>query len=236
MKKIIYCLIIALVICLSATACGENQDKDVSSAKSTVQQETETPGNTENNEDSEPDTSASPVDEEYTVEDSISTSNSSGKLGVGYILLPEVASMLRGAGQVADQSDDTLILLGGQHLEQSFSADKLENVFVEYLFQPIDVLSKYRRVDYKDYAFEIEGSEIVEINDYTMCKHTGTHTYTHDGVAGSMSFVAYITQLKSNDAYVYWIVLDESETQSQYDKINDCAKKIAESLHEEDLW
>ncbi|MBQ8164632.1 MAG: hypothetical protein IJZ94_02280, partial [Clostridia bacterium] len=62
------------------------------------------------------------------------------------------------------------------------------------------------------------------------------HTYTHDGVAGSMSFVAYITQLKSNDAYVYWIVLDESETQSQYDKINECAKKIAESLHEEDLW
>ncbi len=168
----------------------------------------------------------------WGVDDSISTENANGVMADVYIKLPELSSMRRGAGQVADQSDDTLILMGGQHLEQSPNINSLKDVLSAYISQPIDVLEKYRRVDWQNYAFNIESSEITQINNYTMCKYVGNHTFTYNGEPGSMKFVAYATQLKSNGAYVYWMVLDESEGQSLTKTIEDYAYKMALSLSE----
>ena len=227
MKKFIAFLLVLVILCCCLTACENTDDNDsednVSSSIDTSQKDESK---------NETDSSDKKDDNEFKVTDTIYNENSSGIMGAAYLSLPKISTMYRGAGQVAPQGDDTLILLGGQHLETKISVNKVEEVFNEFIDQPIDVLNKYRRIDFRDHAFNIETSDIVTINDYTMCKHTGTHTYTHDGVAGEMNFVAYITQLKSNGAYVYWIVIDESDDQSQFEKIDEYATKIAKSLHE----
>ncbi len=225
---IIGIIVIILVIAIVGVIFLVNGNKD--SKDGTVQNIANTSNNKSNNENEE--NNSNQIDfNNWGVPDSINTENSSGIMGTAYIHLPEVASMRRGAGQVADQSDDTLIILGGQHLESPIVTN-LKEVLSTFISQPVDVLSKYRRVDYKNFAFNVETSEMVKINDYDMCKYTGTHTYTYNGEPGSMKFVAYATQLKENGAYVYWMVIDETEDQSMTNTIMEHATNMAYTFHE----
>lgn len=234
MKKIISIILVLVMVCACLTACtGSKNENDVnSSSKNELQQD-----DTNNGRDKDSESSNDGI---FDVLDVIHTESLDRVFGSAYINLPQVASMSKGMGNVAEQNDKTLILFSGEHGDD-FSTEAhsgkytLENVFSVFLEQPISILSHYRRVDNTDYAFEIETSELVEINGYKMCKHTGKHTYkAADRGDLSLKYVAYITNLKSNNAYVYWIVLDESEDQSQGAKIDEYATKIAKSLREED--
>lgn len=213
-------VIIGAVICLVLMAGNNKESSIIDTKEETKKEETNIKKEEKNN------------IETWGVEDSIFTENANGLMATLYIKLPEFTSMRRGAGQVADQSDDTLILMGGQHLE-SPTVSSLKDVLSTYISQPIDVLSKYRRVDWQNYAFNIENTEIVKINGYEMCKYVGNHTYTYNGDPSSMNFVAYATQLKTNGAYVYWMVLDESENQSLTSTIEDYAYKMALTVKEQ---
>lgn len=220
MKKILI-FILSITFTIALTSCTNNSESNVNKETGNTATETENAA-----------TVASDLSKEWGISDSIVTENEDGVLSRAYIRLPEVASMMRGPGRVATQNDETLILMCGQHLEQSPEVKDMTDVLNAYKSQPIDVLSKYRRWGYDNFDFTVEKSEITEINGYTMCKYNGTHTFTYEGTKGSMNFAAYATQLHTNGAYVYWIVIDESKDQSQSDKINDYAEKMAYSLGE----
>lgn len=224
MKRLLVIVLSLLLLCFCLTACGGDKESGKETSTNSTSQNEIVTNDTEN--------SDVKVEETYKIDDSIDTENSSGVMGTAYIKLPELASMRRGQGQVVDQSNDMLILMGGQHLETTITSNAIEEVLNDFFVQPIDVLSKYRRVDYQNYKFTISDTENVSINDYQMCKYKGEHTFTNNGEDGKMNYVAFVAKLKSNDAYVYWIVLDESIEQNQSKDIDTCATKIAESLHE----
>lgn len=224
MKRLLSIVISLLLLCLCLTACGGDKEPINDTSTNSTSQDKVISNETENLDVED--------EETYDIDDSIDTENSSGVMGTAYIKLPELASMRRGQGQVVDQSNDILILMGGQHLETTITSDDIDEVLNDFFVQPIDVLGKYRRVDYQNYEFSISETENMSINDYQMCKYTGEHTFTNNGENGKMNYVAFVAKLKSNDAYVYWIVLDESTEQSQSKDIELCATKIAESLHE----
>ena len=224
MKRLLVIVISLLLLCFCLTACGGDKEPGKETSTNSTSQDEVINTDIED--------SNVKVEEIYKIDDSINAENSSGVMGTAYIKLPELASMRRGQGQVVEQSNDMLILMGGQHLETTITSNVIEEVLNDFFVQPIDVLSKYRRVDYQNYKFSISDTENMTINDYQMCKYKGEHTFTNNGENGKMNYVAFVAKLKSNDAYVYWIVLDESTEQNQSKDIDMCATKIAESLHE----
>ena len=233
MKKIIYCLIIALVVCLSATACGENQDKDGSSAKSTAQQETETQGNTENEETPTETPAETPIEDWGVAENIISKNNS--MYARAHLKFPGLSGRDEGTGKIAYQLDETLVILDSQCRgdEPEVEGDLVENVFPAYLDKAKKIMKAYRGVRGKDFEFNINEKESVVINGYDMCKYVGEHTYTFNDEEKSIAFVAYATKLKTNGAFVYWMVLDESEDQSLGDLIESHAENMAKTLYDD---
>lgn len=91
----------------------------------------------------------------------------------------------------------------------------------------------YRGLTYSDFAFQVTTTESATIKGYEMCKFEGVHTFAIDGVAQTMNFVAYATQLKANGAYVYWMVLDETTDQSLGNTIAEHAYNMALSFAED---
>lgn len=227
MKRLLFIVISLLSLCLCLAACGS--EKEEPNKDNPVPQTTQSEA--DNSETEIPEVK----DEEiYEIVDAIYTQNSSGAFGTAYIKLPELASMHRGAGQVVDQSNDILILMGGQHKTNPvITTDEIDEVLNDFFYQPIDVLSKYRRVVFDNYKFSISETEKMTVNDYQMCKYKGEHTFTYESVPDKMNYVAVVAKLKINGAYVYWIVLDESEEQNQSKEIDKVASKIAETLYDE---
>lgn len=130
--------------------------------------------------------------------------------------------------------DDTLVILGAENdfEEPTIEGDPIANIFPAYFQKVNGILEAYRGSRYKDFAFEIISQESLSVNDYEMCKYKGKHTFTYKGENVEMSFVAYATRLKANDAVVYWMVLDETDEQSLSELIESHADKMAKSLHE----
>ena len=162
------------------------------------------------------------------------------KFGSAYIKFPTLSGITRGTGKLAYQKDETLVILDAEHKEvfPNITANSFEDVFPAYFEQTRAIIDAYRQMNYDNFEFSVSEKETVIVNGYEMCKFKGKHTYTVKDVNTfeieniEINYVAYATQLKTNGAYVYWMVLDESEDQSLTKTIEDYAYKMALSLKE----
>ena len=226
MKKTL-ALFMVLSILICCTNCGE---KDKPSEGKTSTADSLAPGESavsvteDNSEQSE---------SEWGVQEEI-VSGKNDILATAYIRFPTLSGIVRGTGKIAYQTDDTLVLLDAERKTGSpeLDRDSCDGVFPAYFEQTKKIMKSYRQMNYEDFDFTVETKEVVTINGYEMCKYTGKHTFTVDGEAAQLNYVAYATKLKENDAIVYWMVLDESVDQSLGNTIEEYAQKMAYSLCE----
>lgn len=149
-----------------------------------------------------------------------------------YFRFPMNTGSIHGQGLVAAQEDRTIVVVGADSILQPVEVSGLDGVFPAYFEAVTSSLSDYLGVQASDFEFEIESKETTTVNDYEMCRYAGNHTYTYEGSPFSSRWVAYSTKLESNDAYVYWMVLDYSEDQSLEATIADHAYKMALTIEE----
>ena len=223
MKKMISILLTLMLVCLSLTACGNKADQEQSNK---INSSEEISSNENTDISSEDDTP-------WGVDENKITEKNDVKARV-YIKFPYLTGITKGQGKIAYQNDGSLVILGSESdfEEPTVENGKVENIFPAYFDKVKGTLKLYRQVDYSDYDFEIQNKKVISINDYEMCKYTGIHNFKLNGENKSISFVAYSTKLKSNDAAVYWMVLDDTAEQSLGSTIESHADKMAESLHE----
>lgn len=223
MKKLFTVLMIAVLLCLSLTACGNESIKEPNDNTDSSIQSSETSNIQEPQKE----------DEIWGVEENKITEKNDKKARV-YIKFPYLTGITKGQGKVAYQTDGSLVILGSESdfEEPNVDGGKVENIFPAYFEKIKGTLKLYRQVDYSDYDFEIKTKEVITVNNYEMCKYIGNHTFTLNGEKKSISFVGYSTKLNSNDAAVYWMVLDDTTEQSLGSTIESHADKMAESLHE----
>lgn len=109
--------------------------------------------------------------------------------------------------------------------------DKLENVTTSYIKQFKGTIRAAFSV-YDNFEWVIDTTEMVDINEYEMCRQTGTLKMTLGDENEDSKFVSYATKLKGNDAYVYFVILDRTDDQSRGQDMLDDALKMAITLKE----
>lgn len=224
MKKTILGLLCAILALVISTGCGKEATEETPNNNNST--------NTENNskeEQKEPTVNLN----DWGVQDKITTRKNNNTI-TAWIKFPTLSGIVEGTGKLAYQKDKTLVIFDAEHKEvfPNLSANSCDEVFPTYFEQTKAIIDAHRQMTWDNFDFKINSKETMTINDYEMCKYTGTHTFTFQGEADSMSFVAYATKLKGNDAIVYWMVIDESENQSLGKTIEEYAKNMAYTLHE----
>ena len=154
-------------------------------------------------------------------------------MGSFFISLPHINTISRGGSRIAQQTDGTLVLIGVEADFDEAVPESLDKAVEFYNFRSIRCLDSFRDWDYENFDFIVKSTDTVEINGYTMCKHSGTHTFTFKGEPYEMNFVAYAMQLNANNGYVYWIVIDETEEQGLFETLESHAENMAKSLVED---
>jgi hypothetical protein len=223
-------LLTGLILLMSLTACGTSASS--STEENAVEESiaSEAPENQESEKEIVEESQT--VDDDWGVWESQTATNDGGENEDVYIKFPDLAGVSYGAGKVATQLTQTTVVFGRQW-EESSSVTSVDEVFLAYQDDASYSIKKYRdNWDYDNFQFEITSQEHTEINGYQMCRYEGIHSYTDDGELVEMQYVAYAAQLKGNGAYVYWVVIDESEDQSLGDLISENAEKMAWTLEE----
>lgn len=114
--------------------------------------------------------------------------------------------------------------------------DTLENAFEVTKPEICRTLKSRRKPKYADFDFIVETAEPVTINEFSMYKYTGTHTYTYDGEQRECDFVAYSVDTKQVEhSYPTLIVIDDSLSHPEADPVPEgtieaYARKMAESI------
>lgn len=224
MKKTVLGLLCAILILGVSVGCGQQATEETPNNNNST--------NTENNSKEEQKEPTVNLDD-WGVQDKITTRKNNNTI-TAWIKFPTLSGIVEGTGKLAYQKDKTLVIFDAEHKEvfPNLSANSCDEVFPTYFEQTKAIIDAHRQMTWDNFDFKINSKETMTINDYEMCKYTGTHTFTFQGEADSMSFVAYATKLKGNDAIVYWMVIDESEDQSLGKTIEEYAKKMAYTLHE----
>ena len=229
MKRVICVLLCVLTLAFCMTACQKAQSaQDVTQPTTDVTTQDVT----------ESDVIIKPGEpgyaDDFKVYDQIFSENSKGEMSKAWVRLPEFASYNSGAGLVVENSNDTMILMGAQHLEDDFDTIEVDKILNEFFPFMESSLKMFRRYDYKDFKFSVNTAEPTTINGYSMCKYTGVHNYSYADESKTTNYVAYTAQLKNNGAFVYWLVFDDSDDHRHSELIDEYATKIAYTLSEED--
>ena len=227
MKRIIaFLLAVMMVLCLAACQAEPKETEPTKNSGNTNQQTEPS-----KQQDTKPTDAPTQPAADWGVPDDFA-SFANGKLAKFTFRLPALAGIPKGSALMAYQPDFSLVIVDA-HLEgETADISDVTQVLPTCFVQTEMTMDLYRNSAYDDFAFEVKSSEKVTINGYEMCKYTGVHTFTLDDQNMSFAFVAYATQLKTNGAYVYWMVLDETEGQTLGQTIADHAYKIALSLGE----
>lgn len=213
MKKLLSLLLIT-ILCVSLAACSNESAKEPSTnSNSSVQNSEKT--------------------DDWGVQEKI-VATKNDVISVANIKFPSLTGIVEGTGKIAYQKDKTLVILDAEMKEvfPNIAANSCEEVFPAYFEQTRAIMDAYRQMNYDNFEFSVANKETVTVNGYEMCKYTGKHTFTVNGENDEMNFVAYATKLNGNGAYVYWMVLDESEDQSLTETIEEYADKMAKTLSE----
>lgn len=227
MKKVFTGLLAALML-LSLTACTGNKAPEGPAETGNAVETTQPVPEKQETEPSEE------KPEDWGVQDDWVSMNDQDDTAHFYINFPQYTGIVNGSGLAAAQEGEALVIVDIQRGSKTPAVNGLEELFPAYFEQTAAVLEDYHGIRVQNLEFSIESQETLTVKGYEICKFVGDHTYTYEGEDGESKFVAYATQLKANGAYVYWMVLDYSEDQSQFDTIEEYAYKMALTLREAD--
>lgn len=129
------------------------------------------------------------------------------------------------------------VLVDGEiDLNENLLVDSLEDTFEATKPQICRYLKSDRNRRYDNFDFVVETAEPVTINDLSMYKYTGIHTYTYEEEDRQCDFVAYSVDTKQVEhSYLTLIVLDDSLSSPSLDPLPEgtieaYARKMAESI------
>lgn len=145
-----------------------------------------------------------------------------------YINLPKCT------GVVVGHMDGTVTAVSGEN-ESTPEINGISEVFPAY-FDDLEfwLNDMYGESRSSNFEFELTGDAPTKVGDYDMHTFTGTISFDYKDEPREYSFVAYATTLKSNGAYAYWLVYDESDDQSNGDLIKEHALNMAKTFREEE--
>lgn len=151
-----------------------------------------------------------------------------------YINFPVSTGKNRAAGRIGFQDGYVLAIVSQRYsLYEGDLPESIEDVFPVFFPQIIDIEEANQTATAYDYAFDITNQELVEINGYQMCRYEGNHTYEFNHENYSHRYVAYATEV-ADGAYVFWMLIDESEDNSSFDLASEYALKMAYTLRTEE--
>lgn len=241
MKKKILTILCVITAALNLTACGQSAADEgtgsvVDSLESEVQQEKEeeTSQDTKENEEELPYWEGVKDYFGYRVD-----------FAEGYIsMYLEYPSLKPTSYGWAYQKDATYIAVLTPGRDENYNhkkVDTLENTFAAAKESICTQLDFDRNSHYDNFDFIVETAEPVTINDLSMYKYTGIHTYTYDEEQRECDFVAYSVDTgQIEHTYPIIIVLDDTLSNlSSKDPVPEgtieaYARKMAESITLED--
>lgn len=227
MKKLLS-LLLAIVVMLSFAACGKtsnNTDGDTPSDNA----QTQAPAG--NNQDT---TTTSPPDNEITADNWGASERCSAKSDTSenfFINFPKYSGYSEGYGLVAEQLDDTMVIVAGQN-EKSPAINFVSELFPAYFDHLQYTLEGIYGFLSNNYTFAVTSDSAKTVGDYDMHTFTGNFEFDDHGEHVKYNFVAYATTLKSNGAYAYWVVYDTSADQSNGALIAEHALNMAKTFRE----
>lgn len=232
MKKLI-AMILALVMLLTMAACaGEKTPATQPTATGDSTQPTTgdtTPSSSQGG-------SAETEDPlEWGITDR-GSAESKDSIGVYAINFPYFTGASAGYALLANQNDGTIALISGQNMD-SPEISSVAELFPAYFDQLQYTLEKYYGLRSSNFALSLLDTDSTTIADHEMYIFTGTIAFDYDW-QGEVSrreyqFVSYATTMKTNGAYAYWVVYDETEDQSNGELIAEHALNMAKTFREE---
>lgn len=129
-----------------------------------------------------------------------------------------------------------VVVDGEINLDENLLVESLEDTFEATKPQILRYLKSDRKPRYSNFDFEVETAEPVTINDLSMYKYTGIHTYTYEEEDRQCDFVAYSVDTKqAENSYLTIIVIDDSLSNPSMDPLPEgtieaYARKMAESI------
>lgn len=234
MKKIIAIALMFLLL-LSMASCGKEPTQntnDTNPNNSPIQNnQTESTTSTE---------STSFGNEDVNSENwGVSVRWTAGKSGANsweakpfYVNFPKYAGYTEGNGLVAEQLDDTFVVVAAEY-KDSPAINALDDFMPAYSDDLIYTLESVFGIMSENFQFQVETEKTVTVGSYSMQTFVGIFSFEDDGQYQERQYVLYATQLKSNDAYAYWLVYDTSENQSNGNLIAEHALNMAKTFREE---
>ena len=136
--------------------------------------------------------------------------------------------------KIEGQNDGTIAMVDNYVPGYSPEVDSMDQVFPAYFEQTVKSFEKFYKGNYSDGSFTIEQTETVTLNDHEFYKYHGKHNYSYEGEASSSQYVIYLTTMKLNGAYLYFLVSDVTDDQSATAKMEENAYNMVLSFQEED--
>lgn len=236
MKKKILFLLCIITMSINVAACGqptvsEETGNTINSSDAEILQEKEG-GTSEHKED---------IDEvELPYWKGVRDYYGYAVVGVGFVsIYIEYPSLKPTSYGWAYQMDPTYVAVlspGYDKDGNDIEVDTLENTFEVTKVDICKQLNRDRNRKYDDFDFIVETAEPVTINEFSMYKYSGIHTYTYDGEQRECDFVAYSVDTKQVEhSYPTLIVIDDSLSHPEADPVPEgtieaYARKMAESI------
>ena len=158
-----------------------------------------------------------------------------GAIGM-YIEYPSLKPTSYGWAYQKDATYVAVLAPGDDENRNDNQVDTLENTFAIAKESICEQLDYDRSHDYDNFDFVVETEEPVTINDLSMYKYTGTHTYTYNEEQRECDFVAYSVDTgQIEHSYPIIIVIDDTLSNPSMDPVPEgtieaYARKMAESI------
>lgn len=233
--------VFALLLCTAMavtmfTACGTQQQNTPPASSLTP-----TTGDISSEEVTEPQpepevseqTSYQTYEELLDVWTTLAPSNADNEAVQIFIQMPHYDGGNYGGALCSDQGDNTIAFVYPQDPWDPVSST-VQEVLPLNLEKAETVMETYMNLPgYKDGKMEITGQKDVTIHGYDMCCYEGTYSFAgREQSYGPYSFVSYAVKTKSHDIYVYWMIVDMTEDQSNSKLISENAEKMARTFYE----
>ena len=244
MKKRVLILLGSIVMTINLAACGQPDANEgtggiMNSSESETLQEKEE----ETSQHEEEDTNGEELPNWIGVEDHfgyyVDFSDSSVSIDIEY---PSLKPTSYGWAYQKDASYIGVLAPGHDEDFNDLQVDLLENTFTIAKDYFCKMLDSDRNKHYDNFDFIIETGEPIVINDFSMYKYTGKHTYTYDDELRECDFVAYSVDTgQIEHSFPTIIVIDDTLGHPNMDPVSKetieaYARKMAESVKITKYW
>lgn len=236
MKWKLITLLFTSALIMSVTACG----KEENSANTAVQQSMTEKGTEETKVEKTEEKTEENKKEELANWKGIVDHYGYRVVGKGSVSVDiKYPSLKPASSGCAYQMDPALVLIADPGLTSDMKeiwVENFEDTFSVAKNNIIMYIDNFRNYQYDNFDFVIETQELMTINELDTCKYTGKHTYTLDGVAKEIPFVAYSVDTKQvENTYPTILVMDDSINNPSMEPLPEgtieaYAKKMVESI------